>query len=68
MDYLLIISWLLCGFLHYGLWVGYFQGNYPLIAEDDWWKDRISGFILTLGGPISLLISLALLHPYQWRL
>lgn len=53
-----VLAWLFCGWLHFGLYFAYFQRGYPTIAESRYKSDWVSGFILSLLGPISLLSGL----------
>ncbi len=70
MNILYALGWIACGVLHYGLWVGYFQTKYSLIADDDWLSDRIWGVGLAFLGPIALQATL-FLHigsdAFRWR-
>lgn len=60
--------WLFCGFIHYGLYVGNFQHDFPLIADEQLTSDRIRAAAFILGGPISLVTTLVVCRPYHWKL
>lgn len=63
------VVWLACGFLHYGLWVAYFQREYPFLAKSDRVIDRLLGVLLAILGPIARLIDLMWLRPlHGWML
>ncbi len=57
MTILLIIFWLICSFLTYGLAFYHFQSEYPSIAQELYVSDVIASLFLSLGGPISLLVT-----------
>ena len=68
MTELFAIIWILCGFIHYGLFVGHNQIEYPTDAEDDKIRDRVFAGVSALFGPIALLTTITVLHPYHWKL
>lgn len=48
---------LLCGVLSYGIFLGYFQREFPTIAEETLREDIGTGILLALPfGPIGLII------------
>lgn len=54
---LFVAVWIICAIPTYGLWVAYFQREWPDLAQDDWLTDRLIGAITSLiGGPIGLII------------
>lgn len=63
-----ILFWLACGVVHYGLWVGHFQMEYPVYAKRDRISDRVWGAVGILLGPISLIATLSVCRPYHWEL
>ena len=68
MSELFAVIWILCGFIHYGLAVGHNQIEYPIIAEDDKIRDRVFAGFSALFGPIALLTTIIVFHPYHWKL
>jgi len=59
---LLLAVWVICGVLEYGLCFGFFQREYPILAEEDRGDDKRRAFIAAMSGPIGLLSSLLLGH------
>ena len=57
MSYL-IISWVACGIVSYGMTVNYFQRAYPTLASEAAVSDRVGAALMGLFGPITLLASL----------
>ena len=55
MWYLIIIGWIACGVLHYGMDFAYFQRQYPTLARKDHRRDRLTAFLQSLVGPIALI-------------
>lgn len=57
-----VIFWLLCGFVGYGLTLGYDTHQWPD-------QDNV-GFSVFIGaaGPFGMVASLCLSRPYHWRL
>jgi hypothetical protein len=70
MFWIAALVWITCGVIHYGLFVAYFQGKYPLIADETFYSDRIFAAAAGLCGPVSLLATLLTCWPfnYGWRL
>jgi len=62
------IVWMVCGFISYGLGVGFYQNNWPDLAYEDRYNDRIFCGLVSLFGPISLSVSLLMNRPYRWKL
>lgn len=53
----IILGWLLCGFIHLGIWVAYCQNEYAIIAEEDYRKDLFVGIFLSIiAAPLVLII------------
>lgn len=52
----IIIGWIICGVLHFGMFFAYFQRQYSLIADDDRHTDIVLGMITGLGGPLALVV------------
>lgn len=61
MLYLIILGWLLCGILGHGLYFGYFQGEFPMSAEDEYRDDMVTSLLLSLTSPIALVAILIFL-------
>lgn len=51
----LLVGWIICGILNYGLTVGHYQTKFKLIAEYHVVGDRIFGVFTGLFGPIGLI-------------
>lgn len=51
----LILFWIACGVLHFGLTFGYFQNAYPDLAKDNYNQDWFFAAIFSLLGPIALI-------------
>ena len=54
---LVLIIWLICGILTYGITFAYMQEEYPLVAEIGYEADRNFAILLGICGPIGLLVS-----------
>jgi hypothetical protein len=68
MIYLISIGWAVCGFVHYGLYLGFFQTQWPELAEKDLALDRIFAAILAIFGPVALFATLNTCRPFSWKL
>lgn len=55
MDWLIIIGWIICGVLAYGITFTWNQGHWDTLAKD--WYGRDMGFSIFVGlfGPIGLI-------------
>jgi len=56
----ILLGWVLCGFLTYGIANGYFSGEFPTLAKEKPtpWEGLARGYALI--GPIGLICSLCL--------
>mgnify|MGYP007065736812 CR=1 FL=1 len=54
----IIILWLGCSALSYGLLFAFFQGEFKLIAKEEYWKDVRFCLLSSLGGPLTLIVTL----------
>lgn len=52
---IVILIWIVCGVLNYGLMMAYWQKKYPGIAKENYLSDRTEALIQILGGPICLI-------------
>jgi hypothetical protein len=52
---LLIIGWMICGAIHYGLQVAYCDYRWPMLDRQ---SDRIFAAVSGLGGPLALIPTL----------
>jgi len=52
----ILIVWIICAILHYGLWLAYFQRRWPALAEEDFSVDAHTGGRGSLLGPLALFI------------
>lgn len=70
-ETMLLVGWLACGFLAYGVSFAYFQREYPELAAKDYILDRcISATCGLLGGPFTLIVALMMCYPwrgFKWR-
>ena len=57
MAKLIIVIWIICGILTYGITFGYFQGGWPEISEKGYRQDMSFSVFFGLLGPIGLIIS-----------
>ena len=64
MVYLLVLFWIICGVASYGLMFAFFQRKYKSLAEEDYKKDRLEFFLLSLSGPINLIAVLYIIYNY----
>jgi len=53
---LILFCWVICGILNYGLLFAYLQKEYPTIAKMDYVEDRRGALIVSLFGPIALIV------------
>lgn len=56
MIWLILILWVICGYYSYGYCFGYFQREFPTLAERDYEKDRRRALFYCLSGPLSLAV------------
>lgn len=58
MSYGLTTIWLGCGFIFYGLMFAWVQADFPELAKQHYWLDRVF-FLATglIGGPIALAVA-----------
>lgn len=68
MLYVGALLWIICGFISYGMAVGFLQLEWPTLANRHAVSDRVHSGIMAIGGPINLVIVLFLLRPYHWKL
>ena len=68
MTIALVALWIACGITSYGMVVGFYQGNFPILAHRDRYFDRILAAYASLLGPVALIAALVILYPYRWRL
>lgn len=54
---IILIIWIICGILTYGIHFGYFQRKYPELAEKNYKKDMGDAILFGLTGPIGLCVS-----------
>jgi hypothetical protein len=66
-----VIVWIICGILAYGLTLGYFQREYPVIADADYAGDAGRALVFGCAGPLGLMIALPCSgfgrHGLMWR-
>ena len=56
---LIIIGWIICGVIGAGIWVAYFQREYPSLASGDYRADLIIALgVGLLGGPLDIVVGL----------
>ena len=56
-----ILFWIICGVLHYGMHMAYFQRAFPTIARFHYNSDRKNALWMSLFGPAALLAHLLFL-------
>ncbi len=70
--------WVICGVISYGLVFGYFQREFPNIAEKHYRRDMNTALVVAFGGPFGLLGTLCAMfswggfsevskHGFKWR-
>lgn len=69
-NIIILVGWVMCGILHYGLMFAYWQRAYPLSAKDNYDSDRFFSLIGSILGPMTLVaglifISTASMKGYQ---
>lgn len=52
---MMLLFWIVCGFIAYGLSFAYLQNEFYLIAEEEHEKDRALALLLGILGPLGLL-------------
>ncbi len=52
---IIIIGWLICSILSYGMELAYYQRSYALIAKENYSSDVATSFVVSLFGPVSLV-------------
>jgi hypothetical protein len=63
----IVLLWLLCGIINYGMMFAYWQRNFPAGAEKEYSKDMFREIVISLFGPIALLSgSVFLLSNPKW--
>ena len=55
---LLVGIWIICGIIHYGISLAFYQREWPSIAEETYNRDVSMVFFMSLFGPIALLAAL----------
>lgn len=66
----LIVFWLICSVIQYGVWFGFFQREFPTIADKSYHNDKMRAIISALLGPIGLFASFLcgfFKHGFKWR-
>ena len=53
---ILMVTYIPCSLLSYGLFFAYIQREWPTLAKEDYADDRFKSIIISLFGPISLII------------
>jgi hypothetical protein len=53
-----ILSWLVCSLLGYGWMFAYFQREYPILASNDYKKDLVNAALMSIFGPITVMVAL----------
>ena len=56
----IIIIWVICGILAYGITFGYFQRKFPLLAKRSYMEDAGFATIIGIFGVVGLLLSVCL--------
>lgn len=67
---ILIIFWVICGIIDYGICFAYFQRAYPRVSEERYTEDMLVAILAFFMGPIGLLASLFMgfyKHGFKWR-
>ena len=68
---LIIIIWIVCGILGYGITLAYFQRKYPMTAQEAYEADCGFSAAIAITGPLGLIVALAssgwVRHGFQWR-
>ncbi len=65
-----LLVWLICGILAYGLTFAYFQRQYPTLAETEYESDFRFALSAGMAGPIGLgvcLLSGDWRHGFKWK-
>lgn len=57
-PFLITSIWIVCGILHYGIYLAYLQRKFPLIAKEQYETDVMLVLALSLLGPFSLLLAI----------
>lgn len=68
MDYInlsIILIWIICGVISYGLNFAYYQKEWPNIAEEDYRLHKIMCLLFAIFGPI-ILIDTLIRKKYKW--
>lgn len=52
----IVVFWVVCGILAYGLNFAYFQKHYPTIAAESYEADKRDSIIISFAGPIGLIV------------
>jgi len=52
---IVLIVWIACGVLTFGITFGYFQREFPLLAEEGGHSDRMLALLFAAFGPIALI-------------
>lgn len=64
-ELIIIIIWVICGMLSYGHSFGFYQRNWPNIAERCCTQDQRFSVFMAFLGPVSLAISLIKNRPWH---
>jgi uncharacterized membrane protein YidH (DUF202 family) len=56
MDYAIAIFWVACSVLCYGVSMAYWQRKFAIIAKSSYTSDLRFSTLISIGGPISLLL------------
>ena len=53
----LVVIWLVCGSLTYGMLLADFQNSFPTIAKESCRRDKAAGALIGVAGPLGLFMS-----------
>jgi len=51
---ILVVFWIICGIIDYGIFFAYFQREYPRISKERYNGDRLNAVFAFFMGPIGL--------------
>ena len=54
----IILFWVLCSILVYGFQFAMWQKEFPSLAKEDYKSDKLRSLVISIGGPIILIIML----------